>query len=148
MEREQFWRRILIRDVGGPRRLPAATPATSAVGLFLIRLAPAVVFLVHGYFKLLGGQHDQTVALFMTVRIPFPEVTAWFIGGLELLGGLALLTGILLRPFALLLAVEMAVAIGVVRLPQGFIGAWEFELVLLLVCFGLALREGLRPRSV
>jgi len=34
---------------------------------------------------------------------------------------------------------EMAVVIAVVRLPQGFVGAWEFEFVLLLLCLGLAL---------
>jgi uncharacterized membrane protein YphA (DoxX/SURF4 family) len=109
---------------------------------FLIRLGPAIVFLTHGYLKLLGGEHDRTVALFLTVNLPQPELLAWFAGVLELAGGLALLTGVLLRPLAALLAVEMAVAIYKVRIPQGFIGGWEFELTLLLVCLGLALWGG------
>jgi putative oxidoreductase len=88
---------------------------------------------------LLGGEHDRTVALFLTVNLPQPELLAWFAGALELAGGLALLTGVLLRPLAALLAVEMAVAIYKVRIPQGFIGGWEFELTLLLVCLGLAI---------
>jgi putative oxidoreductase len=88
---------------------------------------------------LLGGDHDRTVALFLTVNLPQPEALAWLIGVLEFIGGLALLTGVLIRPLAALLAVEMAVAIYKVRLPQGVIGGWEFELTLLLVCLGLAL---------
>jgi putative oxidoreductase len=98
---------------------------------------------VHGYLKVFGGHHDRTVALFLTVNIPLPEAAAWFIGGLELLGGLALLLGVLVRPFAALLALDMAVAIYKVRLPQGFLGGWEYELTLLLVCIGLSvLGEG------
>lgn len=110
-----------------------------AVGLLLLRLGPAIVFLVQGYLKLFGGHHDRTVALFLTVNIPFPEVTAWFIGGLELAGGLAFLLGLLVRPFAILLAIEMAVAIYKVRLPQGFLGASEVEMVLLLTCLAMSL---------
>lgn len=110
----------------------------SPTARFLIRLGPALIFILHGYLKLLGGFHDQTVALFLTVRIPLPELTAWLIGGLEFVGGLALLVGILVRPFAALLALEMAVAIYKARLPQGFLGGWEFELSLLLICVGLA----------
>lgn len=106
---------------------------------FLLRLGPAVVFITHGYLKLFGGHHDRTVALFLTVNIPFAEVTAWLIGVLEFAGGLALLSGRWVRPFAALLAVEMAVVIYRVRLPQGFLGAWEFELTVLLVCLGLAI---------
>ena len=108
MEREQLWRRIVIGGVAGRGRVAAGVLPRAA--LLVIRLAPAIVFLAHGYLKLLGGHHDRTVALFLTVNIPFAEPAAWLIG-----------------------------AIMLVRLPQGFIGAWEFELVLLLVCLGLAL---------
>lgn len=138
MESGQFWRKHLTRGVG--RRAPTRVPLPTNVDFFLIRLAPAIVFLIHGYLKLLGGHHDRTVALFMTVNIPFAEQTAWIIGGLELAGGLALLTGILRRPLAFVLAIEMAFAIALVRMRQGFIGAWEYELTLLLVCLGIALR--------
>lgn len=114
-------------------------PALEHAGFLLLRLGPGIVFLLHGFLKLFGGQHDRTVALLLTVNIPLAELAAWFVGALELLGGLALITGVLLRPLAALLAAEMAVAIVRVRLPQGFLGGWEFELVLLLICLGLAL---------
>lgn len=137
MEHGQFWRKHLSRGVGS-RRPSVRVPPAIRIDLFLIRLAPAVVFLVHGYLKLFGGYHDRTVALFLTVNIPFAEQAAWFVGGLELAGGLALLTGVLIRPLALLLAIEMAVAIIMVRMRQMFVGGWEFELTLLLVCVGIA----------
>lgn len=95
----------------GSRRPSVRVPPAARIDLFLIRLAPAAVFLVHVYLKLFGGYHDRTVALFLTVNIPFAKQAAWIVGGLELAGGLALLTGVLIRPLALLLAMEMAVAI-------------------------------------
>ncbi|MGH2406319.1 MAG: DoxX family protein [bacterium] len=107
------------------------------LGLLILRIAPAVVFAVHGYAKLFGGQFDRTVALFMTVNLPAPEPMAWFVGILEFAGGLLLGLGLLTRAVAALLAVEMAVAIARVRLPQGFTGAAEFEFVLMLVCLAL-----------
>ncbi len=115
----------------------------------LILLGPALIFLIHGYLKLFAGFHDQTVALFLTINIPMPELSAWLIAALELMGGLALLLGVLVRPFAALLAIEMAVAIYKVRLPQGFLGGWEFESSLLIVLVGLAVADnwGLRAPS-
>ncbi|HET8678904.1 MAG TPA: DoxX family protein [bacterium] len=107
------------------------------LGLLMLRLAPAVVFAAHGYAKLFGGQFDRTVALFMTINIPAPEPMAWFVGILEFAGGLLLGLGLLTRVVAALLAVDMAVAILRVRLPQGFAGAAEFEFVLLVICLAL-----------
>ncbi|MGH2372891.1 MAG: DoxX family protein [bacterium] len=107
------------------------------LGLLILRLAPAIVFAVHGYAKLFGGQLDRTVALFMTVNIPAPEPMAWFVAILEFAGGLLLGLGLLTRVIAALLAAEMAVAIVRVRLPQGFAGGAEFEFVLLVVCLAL-----------
>ncbi len=106
-------------------------------GLLLLRLGPAAVFAVHGYLKLFGGQFDRTVALFMTVDIPAPEPMAWVVGILEFAGGLLLAAGLWSRLVAALLAAEMAVVIVRVRWPQGFVGAAEFEVVLLLVCLAL-----------
>lgn len=120
-------------------RIAAGPRPGEAVGLLLLRLGPAVVFLVHGYLKVLGGHHDLTVALFLTVNIPLAEAAAWVVGLLELAGGLGLLIGLLARPAAALLAAEMAVAIYKVRLPQGFVGATEYELVILLACLAVML---------
>lgn len=116
-----------------------APPRVSAVdlGLLLLRLAPVVVFGVHGYLKVLGGHFDRTVALFMTVNIPAPEPLAWVVGTTELVGSALLAIGLLTRAAAGLLAFDMMVAIARVRWPQGFVGAWEFEFVLMCACLAL-----------
>lgn len=106
-------------------------------GLLALRAGPAAVFLVHGALKLFGGHFDRTVALFMTVNIPAPEMMAWAVAALEFVGGLLLAVGLWTRPTAGLLAAEMAVAIARVRWPQGFVGGAEFEVVLLLACLAL-----------
>ena len=113
------------------------TAKRTDAGLLLLRVAVATVFTVHGYVKILGGHFDRTVALFMTVNIPAPEISAWVIGALELGGGVLLAVGFWARPIALLLAIEMAVVIVRVRWAQGFLGAAEFELVLLAACLAL-----------
>ncbi|MBI3997516.1 MAG: DoxX family protein [Armatimonadetes bacterium] len=123
----------------GPRQAATAVDTATAadLGLLLLRLGPAVIFTVHGYLKLLGGQFDRTVALFMTVNIPAPEFSVWVVSVIEFLGGLLLALGLGTRLVAGLLAVEMAVALLRVRWPQGFVGAGEFEFLLLLVCLAL-----------
>jgi len=116
---------------------PAGRTVTpSDLGFLALRAGLAAVFVAHGFVKLFGG-HDRTVALFMTVNIPAPEAMAWVVGVLELAGGLALAVGLGTRLAAGLLAADMAVAIARVRWPQGFLGAAEFEIVLLLACLAL-----------
>jgi putative oxidoreductase len=50
------------------------------------------------------------------VGLPWPELLAGFVAGLELIGGIAILAGALTMLFSLLLAVELAVRIGVIFL--------------------------------
>jgi len=114
-----------------------APPRVGDIGLLGLRLALAAVFGVHGYLKILGGHFDRTVALFMTVNIPAPEIMAWVVGIMEFGGSILLVTGLWTRPMTALLAVEMAVALARVRWAQGFLGAAEFEVVLLAACLAL-----------
>jgi putative oxidoreductase len=74
------------------------------------------------------------------VGIPAPQVAAVLVTALELLGGLALIAGFLTRWVALLLAVDMAVAILTVKLKGGFFAPQgvEFELTLLAALLTLA----------
>lgn len=117
---------------------PSGRAVTAAdLGLLALRAGLAAVFVAHGFVKLFGGHHDRTVALFMTVNIPAPVAMAWFVGALEFAGGLAIALGLGTRLVAALLAAEMAVAIARVRWPQGFLGAAEFEVLLLLACLAL-----------
>lgn len=59
--------------------------------LLAARILAAQLFLVAGVRKVLGW--NGTVALFSTLGLPLPEITAVFVVAIELLGGLALLVG-------------------------------------------------------
>src|SRR6188472_3775778 len=62
-------------------------------GLFLVRLALGVVFVMHGWQKLAVFGHDGVTGMLGSLGIPFPGVNAVLITAAELGGGLALLLG-------------------------------------------------------
>jgi putative oxidoreductase len=71
--------------------------------------------LAMGYEMFITGlgkwQHlDGTVQFFRELHIPAPEVSAPFVASLELIGGIALFLGIGTRCFALLLSINLVVA--------------------------------------
>lgn len=75
----------------------------------------------HGYPKVFdAAQHEQFTGTLTGMGIPSPEMSAWFLGGLELFGGLLLVVGALTRVVSALLVVEMAVAAWQVHWPNGF----------------------------
>ena len=58
---------------------------------------------------------------------------------LEVIGGLAILIGILTRIASALLIIEMLGAILSVKLSKGFVGGYEFELLLISICLSLVI---------
>lgn len=108
------------------------------LALLLLRAALGVIFISHGYPKLFTYLHE-TVSMFQ--QLGFPGYFAYISGVLELFGGLLLLAGLFTQIASLLLAIEMAVAIWRVHLPQGTILAvknYEFPLALAAGAFVLA----------
>ncbi|MBI1967035.1 MAG: DoxX family protein [Gemmatimonadetes bacterium] len=100
----------------------------------VLRLAVGAVFLQHGVGKLQNG--IAGVAGFLHgVGIPFATPTAVYLTTVETLGAACVLLGILTRPWAALMAVDMAVAILAVQVP----GGRNFELETLLLAGALAL---------
>ena len=103
--------------------------ALQPFGLLALRLALGVIFFAHGYPKLahLGGGMQGF----------FVEHGA---GVLEVFGGLMLMLGLFTRPAALVLALEMAVAIWKVHSSKGYLAVheYEFPLALAVACFALA----------
>jgi putative oxidoreductase len=67
---------------------------------------------------------------------------AWVVGLVEFFGGLALILGVLTRYAALLLAVNMLVAIVTVHLPHGFFLPRGYEFALSLLGANAALLLG------
>ncbi len=107
------------------------------LGIFLVRLGLAAVFIGHGWQKIanLGG----TIEFFGQIGIP--ALLTYIVVLVEFAGGLAMLAGLFVEWAGLLLAVVMAFAIYLVKYPRGFLGGYEFDLVLMLaalavVCLG------------
>ncbi len=75
----------------------------------LIRIVVGVVFVAFSVGKF--TRHDAESAAFDRYGLPFPDLTTYAVGVLELVGGLALVTGILIVPFAAMLACNMVGAI-------------------------------------
>src|SRR2546427_12678916 len=111
-------------------------------GLVPLRLVVGLVFAVHGAQKLFVFGLGGAAGFMAKVGIPLPSVAEVVVIGVEILGGLALILGLGTRLAAALLAIDMVVAILVVRLAAGFVGGYEFELTLLAASLSLALLGG------
>jgi len=77
--------------------------------ILLLRLMAGGVFFWEGILKFVYT--NQGVGRFAKLGIPFPGMTANFVGGLEIAGGLLLLTGLATRLIAIPFVFEMIVAI-------------------------------------
>jgi putative oxidoreductase len=80
-------------------------------GLAVLRVIVGVVFLMHGGQKVFIWGFHGVAGFLGGLGIPFPAVSGVVLTVVELLGGAALVLGLLTRWAALLLAVDMLVAI-------------------------------------
>ena len=106
-----------------------------------LRLGVGIVFLVHGIQKLLGI--SGVVGFFSNLGIPVPTLFAWIVAIVETFGGAFIIIGFLTRWSALLLSVDMLVAILLIHLKNGFSvanGGYEFALLLFLSSLTLLFR--------
>jgi putative oxidoreductase len=84
-----------------------------------LRVVLGIAFLSHGLPKL-GAGHAGFVGMLQQIGFPAPGFFAWVATLLEILGGLALIAGAFVSVAAVLLIVEMLVAMFTVHLPHGF----------------------------
>jgi putative oxidoreductase len=84
-------------------------PLTAPRSTLVMRLMVGGVFLSEGILKFVYP--NQGVGRFTKLGIPMPELTATFIGGLEIVGGILLIAGLFTRIIAIPFIVEMVVAI-------------------------------------
>lgn len=87
------------------KEVPGETPKA----VILIRLMTGWVFFWEGIIKF--EFVNQGVGRFTKLGIPFPEFTANFVGGLEIVGGLLLISGLFTRWICVPFIIEMIVAI-------------------------------------
>ena len=109
------------------------------LSLFLLRAALGVIFMAHGYPELFTN-HNAAAAGF--AHMGFPSYFAIISGTLELFGGILLIVGLLTRVTALLLAIEMGVALARVAIPHAgniyAVEKYQVPLVLCAAAFALA----------
>lgn len=107
------------------------------LGLLALRIALGVIFFSHGYPKLahMGGGMQG-----FFVQHGLPGYFVYIAGVLEVFGGVLLALGLFARPAALLLTIEMCVAIWRVHSARGYLAVhdYEFPLALATACFALA----------
>src|SRR4029453_4668032 len=95
------------------RRL-LASDAPAAV--LLIRFLVGAVFVSEGIQKFLFPA-ELGVGRFTKIGLPYPEMLAPFVGGVEIVGGLLLLLGLFTRLAAVALIIDMIVAIATTKIP-------------------------------
>ncbi|MCX7752086.1 MAG: DoxX family protein [Blastocatellia bacterium] len=105
--------------------------------LFL-RIAVGVIFIAHGQQKLFGGLTGFGQYL-ESLGVPLPNISALIVALVEFLGGIALLIGLFTRWAALLLAINMLMAILLVHLQHGLTGPGGFEFPLALLAATISL---------
>ena len=107
------------------------------LALLILRLALAGIFITHGYPKLTRDS-SQMQQFFLQHGLPAQFV--YVAGVIEVFGGGLLILGLFTRPTALLLAIEMGVAIWKVHSAHGIMALheYEFPLALATACFALA----------
>jgi putative oxidoreductase len=110
--------------------------ALQPLGLLFLRVVLGIIFIWHGYPKL---THPNAMHGFF-VQHGLPVYFVTMAGVLEVFGGGLLILGFLTPIAALLLAMEMAVAIWKVHSAGGYMAVhnYEFPLVLAAACFALA----------
>src|SRR3984957_3398157 len=84
-------------------------PLTAPRSALIMRVMVGGVFLSEGILKFVYP--NQGVGRFTKLGIPAPELTANFIGSLEIVGGILLIAGLFTRVIAIPFIVEMVVAI-------------------------------------
>ena len=107
------------------------------LGLLILRLGVAAIFLSTGYDKLFGAP-GKWLAWFP--KQGFPSYFAYIAGSLELFGGILLVLGLLTRIIGLLLAIQMGIAVWKVSLPHSGIfnvEGYGLALMLAVACFAL-----------
>jgi putative oxidoreductase len=85
-------------------------------GVILIRLLTGGVFFTEGVKKFLFAA-QWGAGRFERIGIPWPQFTGPFVGVVEIVGGLLLLMGLLTRLGALMLLIDICVAIATTKIP-------------------------------
>ena len=79
--------------------------------MLILRIGIGVVFVGHGWDKVVTNGIDKVAGFFASMGIPSPTASAYFGGYVELIGGILLIVGLGTNIVSLLLSVVRAGAI-------------------------------------
>lgn len=86
----------------------------------VVRMLAGIIMVAHGWQKLQGGPTNFGQGL-AQLGVPLPELMAYVVTFVELIGGVLLIAGLLSRLAALLLTVDLIVAILLVKVNIGLL---------------------------
>ena len=109
--------------------------STADLALLLIRVGLALVFMAHGWDKI--ANMSDTIGFFASLDLS--PAWAYIVAYVELIGGLLMLLGIGTGWAGVALAATMVGAIVTVKLGKGFLGGYEFDLMLFLSAISISL---------
>ena len=109
------------------------------IGLFVLRLALGLVFVMHGGQKLFIIGFDGTSGMLAQMNIPAATILGPLLAVVEPLAGAAIIIGLLTRVAALAVAVDMICAILLFHRMNGFFVPGGIEFPMMLSAAGLTL---------
>src|ERR1700729_2794066 len=114
------------REMDGKRLVQFALQGSidlEQYAILLIRVSIGLFFAISGANKLfVAGGTKPVYDTLVAGRVPFPQVTAYFVSGVGFVGGSWVTVGLLSSPACLILLVDMLVAILMTKLsdvPKG-----------------------------
>ncbi len=109
-------------------------------GILILRVVVGLIFVGHGWPKI--KDLKTTASNFEGMGFKPGKLWGTLVALLEFLGGIALIVGFFTQIVALLFAIEFAVILLTVKRKSGFVGGYEFELLLFAAVLLLTLIGG------
>jgi putative oxidoreductase len=118
----------------------------ASLGILILRIGLAVVFLAHGWPKINPNSPMKGITgltgFLKQLNVPMPTFFAWVVALLETVGSVLLILGLGTRILALGFVIDMLVAIvsakiGMMKAPFSGQNGWDFEFSLLVGALAL-----------
>lgn len=106
----------------------------ASLGIFLLRFGVGLVFIMHGIAKF--TQFEAISEFFSTLGMG--DWMVYAVGAFEIIAGLILWLGVYTCITGIALAVYMLIIILWIKRGSGFVGGYEFELLLMLSSIAIA----------
>lgn len=107
----------------------------------ILRVVFGVIFVAHGKGKLFGGL-SGIAQFFASVGLKPAKLLAIVVAVVEFFGGILVILGLFTQVAAFFIGIVMIVAMLKVTIKKGFIGGYEFDLILFACALALFLLGG------